>query len=522
MRKHLLLGAIISFGVNLFVPAHASAEFWYRHPMPGVGSASPTSPNTAPILSGVLSSLSVEVGALINPFTSVVIADAEDDSLTVTITLDDPDKGTFSTLGGFSDRGGGSFVFEGDGPAATAAAQALVFAPSEHRLDDGESEDLSLLLVVADLAGETASGTTVLTISAPEEPQAEGGLWAWGTDVNGSLGMGINTQYHAPARVDSASDWADVFTNASLTTMAVKSDGSVWAWGDNGYGQLGLGDKTHRRVPIPSTMGTLRTVGMGMYHTVAIAADGRLFAWGSNSYGRLGLGDTSERLTPTQVGADSDWMAADAHDTVIHALKNDGTLWAWGFNSDHLGLPPGGAVLAPAQVGTDGDFTSIAVGSGSTLALKANGTIWVWGGNFNGQLGQGTSGWTGSRVPIQVGSDSDWISIHSSANSHFAIKADGSLWGWGNNQYGILGVGDTSNRSVPTRIGVDNDWAQIAGKALHVLALKRDGSLYSWGYNNNGQLGHGDTDPRYSPTRVGDELGWKAIAAGDGASLAIR
>ena len=131
-------------------------------------------------------------------------------------------------------------------------------------------------------------------------------------------------------------------------------------------------------------------------------------------------------------------------------------------------------------------------GAEHTLALKNNGTLWAWGNNLTGQLGDGTSGGVHTGLPKQIGTDEDWLMVSAGGAASFAIKTDGSLWGWGNNSYGQQGDGSNLDKTVPTRIGTATDWKTVAAGAYHTLALKNDGSLWSAGLNTRGQLGLGN------------------------------
>ncbi|MGD0998966.1 MAG: hypothetical protein ABR941_11710, partial [Thermoleophilia bacterium] len=171
--------------------------------------------------------------------------------------------------------------------------------------------------------------------------QKDGTLWAWGANYQGQLGLGsrnVNNHRSTPTQVGSASDWASVSCGDDYT-VALKKDGTLWAWARNDSGELGLGNAIWRFAP--TEVGGVRTwasVSCGDSHTLALRKDGTLWAWGSNAHGELGLGDTSNRNTPTQVGSASDWAAVSCGDDYTMALRKDGTLWAWARNdSGELG-----------------------------------------------------------------------------------------------------------------------------------------------------------------------------------------
>jgi alpha-tubulin suppressor-like RCC1 family protein len=302
--------------------------------------------------------------------------------------------------------------------------------------------------------------------------------------------------------------------SAGEHSLAVKADGSLWAWGINTYGAIGDGT-TETRV-VPTRIGTDTgwvAVASGVYSSLALRSDGSLWAWGSNVAGQLGDGTTTDRSVPTRVGIDNDWAAIAAGSAFSLALKSDGSLWAWGHNgSGRLGDGTTTNRSSPARIGTDDDWVRVAAGSSYCLALKADGSLWAWGNNESGQLGDGTT--DGLQVPTRIGTESDWVAVSAGSGHSLALKADGSLWAWGGNAWGQLGDGTTTERDVPTRIGGDTDWASVACGPDHSLALKTDGSLWAWGNNAKGELGDGTIDQRPTPTRVGTGTGWIAISAG--------
>ncbi len=305
--------------------------------------------------------------------------------------------------------------------------------------------------------------------------------------------------------------------------LALKSDGSLWAWG---YSPPVLGKDLTRLRPTQVGVATdWAAVASGWYHSLALRSDGSLWAWGLNVYGQLGLGDTKNRLTPTLVGTASDWAAIAGGEFHSLALKRDGSLWAWGVNvSGQLGLSHrlgGELTLTPTCVGVANDWAAVAGGEDSSLALKKNGSLWAWGDNVAGHLGLGNAAAV-IDSPTRVGTATDWAVIACGGQNSLALKKDGSLWAWGMNDDGQLGLGDTKERNSPTRIGTASDWAGVAGGGTHSLALKRDGSLWAWGNNYSGQLGLGNTTWERSPTRVGSANDWSAIAAAADWSLALK
>jgi alpha-tubulin suppressor-like RCC1 family protein len=250
-------------------------------------------------------------------------------------------------------------------------------------------------------------------------------------------------------------------------------------------------------------------VEAGRLHSLGVRANGSLWAWGFNYHGQLGLavGDTTNRQVPTQVGAASNWVAVEAGRLHSLGVRANGSLWAWGFNyHGQLGLAVGDTTdrQVPTQVGAPSNWVVVAAGDFHSLGICADGALWAWGYNYYGQLGLAMGDTTNRQVPIQVGNRYDWVMAEGGAKHSLGLRADGSLWAWGYNFSGQLGlaVGDTIDRQVPTEVGDHYDWVIVAAKADHSLGLRAGGSLWAWGWNGSGQLGMGDTVNRTTPTRV--------------------
>ncbi len=261
--------------------------------------------------------------------------------------------------------------------------------------------------------------------------------------------------------------------------------------------------------------GSWAHLAAGGSHSLALKTDGSLWAWGLNDLGQLGdgtAGKVNNRSVPTRIGAASDWQAVAAGDYHSLALKTDGSLWAWGLNhAGQLGDGTQTGRLVPTRIGTDSDWRAVAAGSDHCLALKTDGSLWAWGLNRYGRLGDGTD--TVRLVPTRIGTASDWQAVAAGGLSSLALKADGSLWAWGLNHAGQVGDGtQEADRWVPTRIGTASDWQAVAARYLHSLALKTDSSLWAWGWNYYGQLGDGTDSDRRVPTRIGADSVWRAVA----------
>lgn len=247
-----------------------------------------------------------------------------------------------------------------------------------------------------------------------------------------------------------------------------------------------------------------------------------LWAWGKNDFGMLGLGNTTYFSSPKQVGALTDWLSISTCYVISAAVKTNGTLWTWGRNQvGQLGLGNLTNYSSPKQVGALTNWLSVSCGYYNTLAIKANGTIWSWGRNNAGQLGLGNT--TNYSSPKQIGALADWASVYMFASSALAVKSNGTLWAWGVNNQGQLGLGNTVSYSSPKQVGLLTDWRVLSPtlNSQGISAVKTNGTLWTWGQNSQGQLGLGNTAVYSSPKQVGSLTTWKKVSA-EKAVLALK
>jgi len=343
----------------------------------------------------------------------------------------------------------------------------------------------------------------------------DGSLWAWGKNADGQLGLSDTKDRLAPTRIGTASDWVAV-TGGKSHSLGLRSDGSLWAWGDNSVGQLGLGD-TRKRLT-PSRVGISSdwvAVSAGNFHTLGVRADGSLWAWGFNKYGQLGLGDTKNRLIPTRVGSASGWKAVSAGGWHSLGIRTGGSLWAWGFNhGGQLGLGDTIYRKTPTRCGSAPHWLLVSAGNKHSLGIRADGSLWAWGYNSEEQLGLGltySETFIDRLNPTRVGSANDWVVIAAGRCHSLGIRKDGSLWAWGFNSVGQLGLRPSvfladpisieNWELTPARVGAVSDWVAVSA-AHHSLAVRSDGSLWAWGENTDGRLGLGDTQDKFTPNRL--------------------
>lgn len=320
----------------------------------------------------------------------------------------------------------------------------------------------------------------------------DGTLWAAGWNEYGQLGDGTNDNKNVLTKIGNDNDWKSVTLGTNLQTLAIKNDGTLWAWGSNNKGQLGDGTNIDRNVPTKiGNDSDWKYVAAGRQHSFAIKTDGTLWAWGPNNNGELGDGTNIDRNVPTKIGTDNNWLSIAAGLRYTMALKNDGTLWATG-NNDYGQLGNGQPYIKTnifSQIGNSNDWLLISTRTSTSSAIKKDGTLWTWGSNQNGQIGNGYD-YPDIIIPTQIGNETNWKQIASGDFNISAIKKDGTLWTWGLNDYGQLGDGTYVDKFTPNQIGNENNWQSIYTGGGHCGALKTDGTFWMWGLNSAGQIGN--------------------------------
>lgn len=368
-------------------------------------------------------------------------------------------------------------------------------------------------------------------------------LWSAGSNTYGGIGDNTRTVRSSPVQtITAGTNWVQG-TVGDMCAAAVKSDGTLWTWGYNVVGGLGTGNTTHRSSPVQTVAGgnTWRTVAAGAYHMAAIKTDGTLWAWGSGTGGELGDNANVSRSSPVQTVAGGNvWKSVVCGDSSTYAIKTDNTLWVWGINNTgQLGTNNITSYSSPVQTvagGTNWKQVSAATKSvyqgTSTGAVKTDGTLWMWGLNAWGQLG--TNNITYYSSPVQtVAGGTNWKQVSCGYYHTAAVKTDGTLWLWGQEAYGELGNnsnGTPKSSPVQTVAGGTN-WKQVScGNGVQgdgygpgfTAAIKTDGSLWVWGDNTQYQLGTGNNTTRSSPVQTAaGGTNWKMIDVGSPHWLAI-
>jgi alpha-tubulin suppressor-like RCC1 family protein len=307
--------------------------------------------------------------------------------------------------------------------------------------------------------------------------KTNGSLWTWGDNYAGPLGQNTTTDLSSPVQVGALTDWAQVSAGSRLCA-AIKTNGALWTWGRNTNGQLGqnIAVATNRSSPVQvGALTDWAQVSTGSYFCAAVKTNGTLWSWGYNGFGQLGQGNIISRSSPVQVGALTDWSQVSAGFRHCAAIKTNGTLWSWGENNQGQ-LGQGNVIRrsSPVQVGALTDWSQVSAGGQSfCAAIKTNGTLWTWGSNYAGQLGLNIAP-TFRSSPVQVGALTDWAQVSAGGDSCAAIKTNGTLWSWGNGANGRLGQNTTTDLSSPVQVGALTTWGSIGqgqGRAFNIAIL---------------------------------------------------
>ena len=379
--------------------------------------------------------------------------------------------------------------------------------------------------------GFQVNGSDVSNYFVPKDVFSQGQLWTWGNNQNGGLGDNTITSKSSPVQtIAGGMNWIQA-SSGERFGGGIKSDGTLWTWGANDFGQLGINDITNRSSPVQTVSGgtNWKQLAAGSTYCVSIKTDGTLWAWGRNDVGQLGDSTTTSKSSPIQtIAGGTNWkqVSVSVDERSTYAIKTDGSLWAWGNNTDgKLGIQVflNQNVSSPTVVGSDKTWKLVSAGSSFAAAIKTDGTLWTWGGNGAGQLGDNTT--TSKSSPIQtIASGTNWKQVAAGAGAIAAIKSDGTLWVWGNNTDGELGTNNTTSYSSPIQtIASGTNWKQVSVGLSFTAAVKTDGTLWTWGLNDFGQLGSNSTTSRSSPAQtVAGQSNWKQVVCDRGQAFALN
>ena len=354
-----------------------------------------------------------------------------------------------------------------------------------------------------------------------------GGVQCWGNNHSGEVGDGTTTERSTPTAVSGLGSGVAAIGVGWYHACAVTTGGALWCWGYNDYGQLGDGTSTSRLTPVAvSGLGSgVAAIAAGGYHTCALTTGGAVWCWGYNDDGELGDGTTTQRLTPVAVsGLTSGVTAIAAGGWLTCALTTGGAVRCWGYNGNNeLGDGTTTNRLTPSTVsGLTSGVAAITAGADHGCALAASGAVRCWGGNWNAQLGDGTT--TNRSTPTAVSGLGSGVAALAAGGDHTcALTTGGGAWCWGGNWNGELGDGTTSWRSTPVAVsGLGSGAAAIGAGYYHTCAVMTGGTVRCWGSNYDAELGDGTTTARLTLLTVpGLGSGVAAIAAGDGVSCTV-
>ncbi|MZQ86493.1 RCC1 repeat-containing protein [Paenibacillus sp. 5J-6] len=343
-----------------------------------------------------------------------------------------------------------------------------------------------------------------------------------------------NSTITATSDVNSASASIQQIRGGKGFTVILKKDGTVWTWGNNLRGKLGSGLNNRDQATPVSGLSGITSIAVGLTHSLALKSDGTVWSWGENTFGQLGDGSNIDRSTPVQVADLTHVTAISAGNFHSVAIKDDGTAWSWGDNTyGQLGDGTNTAQNKPVQVvGNIVSVKAVASGAYHTLALDQDGVVWAWGDNFFGELGYGYDQ-NRLNTPIMA-TNTNWHITQIAAGFDFslALKDDGTVLNWGlidsdpSTMYSVVTNNAQDEHKFPELITGFDHVTQITAGSSHAVALKEDGSIYTWGNNTSGQLGigtayDGKTWSRAFPEHVNDLPEIAGIGAGSNFTFAI-
>jgi len=300
--------------------------------------------------------------------------------------------------------------------------------------------------------------------------KTDGTLWMFGQNTKGQIGQNDTNKRSSPVQVGSDTTWAEV-NCGNACTFATKTDGTAWVWGNNYYGKLGQNNMTYYSSPVQIPGTNWSHIYPTRYSGRGIKTDGTLWAWGHNNDGQLGQNNRTKYSSPTQIPGTT-WVDLSGDENTI-ATKTDGTLWTWGKN-DHgeLGLNDQADRSSPVQIpGTSwtSEGAVMTINNSRGAAIKTDGTLWMWGRNDDGDLGQNGPVYAHASSPIQI-PGTTWSKISMCNGNYFAIKTDATMWAWGVNSQGDLGQNNRSKYSSPTQ--VLGSWSSVTANIYGIHGTK--------------------------------------------------
>ena len=386
--------------------------------------------------------------------------------------------------------------------ASVAAAETISRTHYPSHMSQLVIISLALLVPISTSCGRLgfdaqATESTESIVSAARRHScgvAQGTLMCWGGNGRGELGLGDGD---GRSSVTPLNDdvWLNVVAGEE-TSCALRSDRTLWCWGANTQGELGTGSMTPMTVPVMLGDAGWRQGAIVFFHSCWIRTDSTLWCWGENDEAQLGQGNRNDDYpSPTQVGVAADWLTIATGQGHTCGIREPGTLWCWGRNTEsELGMDSGAPtqIRTPTQTGSADDWIDIAAGQQHTCGIRSPGTLWCWGRDTQSQLGLDSNS-SPVVVPTRVGNRSNWAQVAVNTFHTCGVQTDGTLWCWGRGREGQLGL-TADELETPTRVGMSTDWRSVSLGRFHSCGTKTDGSIWCTGLGLGGQLGAGNTD----------------------------
>lgn len=394
---------------------------------------------------------------------------------------------------GNSSRG---YPYQVTAPAPRPPLESVSFSPDGGSYLAAQPVTVTLPSNPASLVSVSLGGGHSLAV------MSDGTVYGWGSSQSGQIGLPgpvPSAAYSTIPVIVNGIDSVTALSGGSAYSLALKTNGTVWGWGSNSFGETGPGPgSTNVPRQIPG-IDNVTVIVAGTLHSMALRSDGTVWTWGSNQYGQLGDGTTTQRSMPGPVLGLTNVVAIAAGSSHSLAVKSDGTVWAWGDNR-HGEIGDNTITISkpvPVQVTGLTNVTGVAAGIFRSAAVRSDGTVWGWGANDYGAIGDGTTDLR--KTPVMAVGISGAVVVRSCGYTTAALRNDGTVWTWGSNSSGQLGTGyPPFFSSTPAQVPGLSNINRVSLGFDHIMAMTNT-NVWLWGNNNYGQLGDGSTNIRTAP-----------------------
>jgi alpha-tubulin suppressor-like RCC1 family protein len=391
------------------------------------------------------------------------------------------------------------------------------------------SENKGRMIWVDSLKGYRFSDGIDWVKKFPTPIRYENVIWTWGGGANGRLGDNTTINKSSPVSVVGGfTDWCKVSAGC-FHSAAVRTNGTIWTWGDSSVGQLGNNTIIGKSSPVSIVGGFTDwcQVSAGNKHTAAVRTNGTIWTWGYGFLGILGDNTIANKSSPVSVlGGFTDWCQVSAGSYHTAAVRTNSTIWTWGDSSvGQLGDNTIVSKSSPVSVvGGFTDWCQVSAGNQHTAAVRTNGTLWAWGCAGTGRLGNNDATVNISSPVSVVGGFTDWCQVSARGCNTAAVRTNGTLWSWGCGTNGQLGDNTIVNKSSPVSVvGGFTDWCQVDVGSNHSAAVRTNGTLWTWGGGTYGRLGDNTIVYKPSPVSVaGGFTDWCQVSTMLQNTVAIR